>query len=244
MRKTLLGSVAALALIASTGLAPAQSSGAGTKGGEAPAAGQARGDSGAISAQPSAKGTSAETSTAPATKNGAGTSERGDTKGAKPGGDVKADSAPKASGDMKAESAPKASGDMKADSASKPAAAATTPAPAASKDAKNPTEDNKPAGPDNKTTGNAATSATAAPPAEKRSQITTAIKQEKVEEVTNVNFNIAVGTTVPASVRYHPLPSRIVEIYPEWRGYDFIVVRGQYIILRPQTHEIVYIIEG
>jgi hypothetical protein len=94
------------------------------------------------------------------------------------------------------------------------------------------------------TTGNAATSATATPPAEKRTQIVSAIKQEKVEEVTNVNFNISVGATVPASVHYHPLPSRIVEIYPEWRGYDFIFVHGRYIILRPESHEIVYIIEG
>jgi Protein of unknown function (DUF1236) len=94
------------------------------------------------------------------------------------------------------------------------------------------------------TTGNAATSATAAPPAEKRTQITSAIRQEKVEETTNVNFNISVGTAVPSSVRFHPLPSRIVEIYPEWRGYDFILVHGRYIIIRPQTHEIVYIIEG
>src|SRR6266852_1201009 len=91
--------------------------------------------------------------------------------------------------------------------------------------------------PDAKTSGNAATSATAAPPAEKRTQITSAIKQEKVEEVTNVNFNVSVGTTVPAGVRYHALPSRIVEIYPEWRGYEFILVRGKYIILRPHTHE-------
>jgi Protein of unknown function (DUF1236) len=45
-------------------------------------------------------------------------------------------------------------------------------------------------------------------------------------------------------VRYHPMPARIVEIYPEWRGYDFILVHGKYIILRPRTHEIVYIIEG
>jgi Protein of unknown function (DUF1236) len=71
-----------------------------------------------------------------------------------------------------------------------------------------------------------------------------AIKQEKVEEVTNVNFNIAVGVAVPSSVHYYPLPSRIVEIYPEWRGYDFIYVHGRYIILRPETHEIVYIIES
>ena len=80
--------------------------------------------------------------------------------------------------------------------------------------------------------------------AEKRTQITSAIKQEKVEEVTNVNFNISIGTAVPAGVRYHALPSRIVEIYPEWRGYEFVLVHGRYVILRPHTHEIVYIIEG
>ena len=94
------------------------------------------------------------------------------------------------------------------------------------------------------TTGNAATSATAAPPAEKRTQIVSAIKSEKVEEVTTVNFNISVGAVVPTSVRFYPLPPRIVEIYPEWRGYVFILVHGRYVILRPQTHEIVYIIEG
>ena len=113
-----------------------------------------------------------------------------------------------------------------------------------SKDLKTPTAETKPATPDSKTVGNAATSATAAPPAEKRTQITSAFKQEKVEEVTNVNFNLSIGTVVPAGVRYHPLPSRIVEIYPEWRGYDFILVRGKYFVLRPQSHEIVYIIEG
>jgi hypothetical protein len=94
------------------------------------------------------------------------------------------------------------------------------------------------------TTGNAATSATAAPPPEKRTQIVSAIKSEKIEETTNVNFNISVGAAVPATVRFHPLPARIVEIYPEWRGYDVIFVHGQYIIVRPQTREIVYIIEG
>ena len=95
-----------------------------------------------------------------------------------------------------------------------------------------------------RTTGNAATSATAAPPAEKRTQIISAIRSEKIQETTNVNFNISVGTAVPASVHFHPLPPRIVEIYPEWRGYEVILVNGRYVIVRPQTHEIVYIIEG
>ncbi|MDA9549591.1 hypothetical protein ACM43_35085 [Bradyrhizobium sp. CCBAU 45321] len=133
----------------------------------------------------------------------------------------------------------KTTGEMKADGKAKATDSATT-----SKDLKTPTAESKPTAPEGKTTGNAATAAVAAPPAEKRTQITTAIKQEKIEEVTNVNFNVSIGTVVPAGVRYHALPSRIVEIYPEWRGYEFILVRGRYVILRPHTHEIVYIIEG
>jgi hypothetical protein len=97
---------------------------------------------------------------------------------------------------------------------------------------------------ESKTTGNAATSATAAPPAEKQTQIASAIRSEKIEETTNVNFELNVGARVPTSVRFYPLPPRIVEIYPEWRGYEVIRVHGRYVIVRPQTHEIVYIIEG
>ena len=107
------------------------------------------------------------------------------------------------------------------------------------------TADTKSGATSSQTTGNAATSATAAPPAEKRTQIVSAIKSEtSIRETTNVNFNISVGTRVPTGVRFHPLPPRIVEIYPEWRGYQVILVSGRYIIVRPQTHEIVYIIEG
>ena len=95
------------------------------------------------------------------------------------------------------------------------------------------------------TTGNAATSATAAPPPEKRTQIVTAIKSEKIEDVgTNVNVNLSIGATVPGTVRFYPLPPRIVEIYPEWRGYEVIRIHGRYVIVRPETREIVYIIEG
>ena len=86
---------------------------------------------------------------------------------------------------------------------------------------------------------------TAAPPAEKRTQIVSAIRSEtSIKETTNVNFNISVGARVPTSVHFYPLPPRIVEIYPEWRGYQVILVGGRYVIVRPQTHEIVYILEG
>ena len=208
-------SVAVAALLAATGLATAQGvNQGGVK--EAPAAASPKGDTAAPMNAPAAKG--AETA-AP----GAASKEAPQHAQGKPDA--------KATGEVKVDSKSKASDST----------GPTTP----SKDLKNPTAETKPSAADSKTTtGNAATSATAAPPAEKRAQITSAIKQEKVEEVTNVNFSLSIGTAVPAGVRYHALPSRIVEIYPEWRGYEFILVHGRYIILRPHTHEIVYIIEG
>jgi len=247
-------SVAVAALLATTGLAAAQGvNQGGVKGSESPTAASPKGDTAAPMNAPAAKG--AETATPGAgSKEGVPQHAQGKPD-VKTTGEMKADSKSKASDsttptttskDMKSPTAEtkstsdsKTAGEMKADGKTKASDSTTT-----SKDLKTPTAETKPSTSDSKTTGNAATSATAPPPAEKRTQITSAIKQEKVEEVTNVNFNISVGTAVPAGVRYHPMPSRIVEIYPEWRGYDFILVHGKYIILRPHTHEIVYIIEG
>src|ERR1700704_1800194 len=223
MKKTLMLSVAVAALLA-TGLATAQGvNQGGAKNSESPAAVSPKADTAAPMNAPAAKGAETPTHGAP-------------SKEAKP---------QRAQGKPDAKTAGEVDGKSKAlDSTAHATTSDSTAHATTSKDVKPPTAETKPSAFDSKTTGNAATSATAAPPAEKRTQITSAIKQEKVEEVTNVNFNISIGTAVPAGVRYHPLPTRIVEIYPEWRGYDFILVHGKYIILRPHTHEIVYIIEG
>ncbi len=94
------------------------------------------------------------------------------------------------------------------------------------------------------TTGNAATSARVAPPPpEKCAQIVSAIKSEKIQE-TNINVNVSVGTVLPASVHFYPVPQRIVEIYPEWRGYEIVLIHGRYVIVQPQTRTIVYVIES
>jgi hypothetical protein len=250
MRKTLMVSVAVAALFTATGLATAQGVNQGAvKGSESPTSASPKGDTAAPMNAPATKG--AET-TAPAAASKEGMPQHAQGKpDAKATGEMKVDSNSKASdsttskdmknptAETKSTSDSKTAGEMKVDSKAK-ASESTTP----SKDIKIPTAETKPSASDSKTTGNAATSATAAPTAEKRTQITSAIKREKVEEVTSVNFNVSVGATVPAGVRYHPMPAHIVEIYPEWRGYDFILVHGKYIILRPHTHEIVYIIEG
>jgi hypothetical protein len=94
------------------------------------------------------------------------------------------------------------------------------------------------------TTGAAPSGSAAAPPAEKRGQIASAIKRENITEIKNVNFNISIGARVPSTVHFYPIPMRIIEIYPEWSGYQVILVGGRYVVVRPNTYEIVYIIEG
>src|SRR5262249_7148111 len=61
---------------------------------------------------------------------------------------------------------------------------------------------------------------------EQRTKITSVIKERKVERV-NLNVSVSVGTRIPAGVRLHPLPQQVIIIYPEWRGYDYILVGDQ-----------------
>jgi hypothetical protein len=229
MTNRYLMSVAAAALIAGTGFASAQ----GTMSREAPSSGAAPTQQ---SAPPSDRGSAATPMNRDASPSGAPAEapKAAQSKEMAPKGEKSAQD------NMKGEKSKSMSSESKDGMKNDAAKNAESKGAADSKG----TADNK-AGTDSKTTtGNAATSATAAPPAEKRGQIASAIKSEKIQETTNVNFNISVGASIPSTVRFHPLPPRIVEIYPEWRGYEVVYVRGQYIIVRPQTREIVYIIEG
>jgi hypothetical protein len=79
---------------------------------------------------------------------------------------------------------------------------------------------------------------------EQRTKITTVIRDQHVAPVNNVNFSIVVGTRVPHDVSFHPLPTEIVNIYPDWRGYEFILVRDQIIVVDPETFEIVAVLNA
>ncbi|RXG88456.1 DUF1236 domain-containing protein [Bradyrhizobium zhanjiangense] len=80
---------------------------------------------------------------------------------------------------------------------------------------------------------------------EQRTQITSVIREEKVAPVTNVNFNISVGTRIPREgITLHALPSKVVTIYPEWRTYKFVLIRNEIVIIDPDTYEIVAILNA
>lgn len=78
---------------------------------------------------------------------------------------------------------------------------------------------------------------------EQRTKITSVIRDQRVQPETNVNFNISVGTRVPRTVHFHPLPTEIITVYPDWRGYEFFLVRDQIVVVDPRTFEIVAVLD-
>ena len=59
----------------------------------------------------------------------------------------------------------------------------------------------------------------------------------------NINVHVSVGANLPADVVINPLPMTIVELVPEFRGYDYFVVGDEIVIVDPATRQVVEIIE-
>jgi hypothetical protein len=58
----------------------------------------------------------------------------------------------------------------------------------------------------------------------------------------DVHFNVAVGATVPRDVHVEVLPEDVVEIVPQYEGFDYVLVGDEILIVDPRTLEIVAII--
>jgi len=93
------------------------------------------------------------------------------------------------------------------------------------------------------TTGQGAAAGSAKLSAEQHTKITAIIKQHKVAPA-QLNVSVRVGIRVPDSVHFYPLPQEVFVIYPEWRGYDYILVGDQILVINPRTHEIVAILDA
>uniref|UniRef100_UPI00310123E6 DUF1236 domain-containing protein n=1 Tax=Neorhizobium sp. EC2-8 TaxID=3129230 RepID=UPI00310123E6 len=79
---------------------------------------------------------------------------------------------------------------------------------------------------------------------EQRTEVRKILVQNKVEPV-KVDVEVNVGVAIPRTVRLHPLPPRIVEIVPAYRGYEyFVLADGRIIIVEPSSYKIVYVLVG
>ena len=72
-----------------------------------------------------------------------------------------------------------------------------------------------------------------------RTRVTESITKLNARPMENVNFSLSVGTMVPKDVRFQPLPADVVEVVPQYRGYNFFVVRDDIVIVDPSSYQIV-----
>jgi hypothetical protein len=77
---------------------------------------------------------------------------------------------------------------------------------------------------------------------QQNTRVSVAIRQANVRPLTNVSFAIAVGTTIPADVQLNVLPPALVEVVPEYRGYSFVVVEQEALIIDPNSRAIAAVI--
>jgi hypothetical protein len=77
---------------------------------------------------------------------------------------------------------------------------------------------------------------------QQRTRISTSISHLNVQPLNNVNFSVSVGTVIPRDVRLQSMPAEVVEIVPQYRGYNFVLVRDEIIIVEPSSYKIVAVL--
>jgi Protein of unknown function (DUF1236) len=96
------------------------------------------------------------------------------------------------------------------------------------------------------TTGQGAAGARANLSHEQRSKIVNIFQHHRHHrlEPGHLNISIHVGARIPRHVHIYPLPVEVVHVYPEWRGYDYILVGDEILVIDPASHEIVAVLEA
>jgi hypothetical protein len=78
---------------------------------------------------------------------------------------------------------------------------------------------------------------------EQKTRIRSVFTQHHVEPARNLNVAVNVGVRLPHSVHLYPVPQDVVEIVPEYRDYDYILLDDNRVaIIDPDTFEVVDII--
>lgn len=77
---------------------------------------------------------------------------------------------------------------------------------------------------------------------QQRTEIHERVGHLRTQRLSRADFSLEVGAAVPRSVRLYTLPLEIVEIVPEYRGYDYVLVGDEIVIIDPASLEIVAVI--
>ena len=77
---------------------------------------------------------------------------------------------------------------------------------------------------------------------EERRRFSTIIRRGGMHPLRRHDFRMSVGAPIPRDVRLYALPPDIIAIYPRWRGYDYVLVGDDVLVIDPVTYEIVAIV--
>lgn len=78
---------------------------------------------------------------------------------------------------------------------------------------------------------------------DKRSKVQTAFRDAgNVKRRTNVDISISIGRRLPRDWDFVAIPESVVAIVPEYRGYRFAYVDDEYVLVEPDTYEVVAMI--
>jgi hypothetical protein len=78
---------------------------------------------------------------------------------------------------------------------------------------------------------------------EKRNRVQAGFRSHgDIKRVTDVNVRISVGSRAPREWTFVPVPTAVIEIVPEYRGYVFAYVGDDYVVCDPDTYEIVAVL--
>jgi len=214
MRNTLLVTVAATALIAGAGLASAQGTG------------ETREAPGAATHAPKAPGGKMDQ---------------------QPNSMPQKSPAPNAQAPAKETPAPTAQAPMKEKPAEKTAQTPNAAKPQAAEPGG--TAQSTPEAPNSRMAPSTARDETkSGPPAalssEQHAKIRDTLRLEKSERLANVPFSTKVGEAIPGTVHLYVLPVSIMEYAPQYRGYDYILVGDEILIVDPRTLRIVAVIDA
>src|SRR5580692_9338399 len=235
MRNTLLVTVAATALIAGAGLASAQGTG------------ESREAPGAATHEPKAPGgkTDQQPNSVPQQKSPAPNAQAPMKPAPTAQAPAKEAPAPTAQAPIKEKPAPTAQAPMK----EKPAETAQAPTVAKPQAAEHGGNAQTSEPPNSRTAPATAKDETkSGPPAalssEQHTKIRDTLRVEKSERLTNVPFSTKVGEAIPGTVHLYVLPVSIVEYAPQYRGYEYILVGDEILIVDPRTLRIVAVIDA
>ena len=79
---------------------------------------------------------------------------------------------------------------------------------------------------------------------EQHAKIRDTLRIEKSQRLTNVPFSTKVGEAIPGTVHLYVLPVSIMEYAPQYRGYEYILVGDEILIVDPSTLQIVAVIDA